>query len=214
MKIELKKIHYSEQLSEETHAFTANLYINGTHAGYAKNNGRGGATYYQAKDEKGKVLIKEAEKYCAELPAKNTEDKSLDDLSWDMDLAQIIDDLLYLYLEKKEIDRFNSKLNKRMLDGLVFGIQDQSFRGFVYPLPMIQLLAQPKGPEIVLKDLTEKVLPSLTDGNKLLNTNIPESIIKAAGLDEQQYVKPLVRNIRYGMIPYIEEKDNNRNRSR
>lgn len=50
MKIELKKIHFSEQLSEETHAFTANIYINGTHAGYAKNNGRGGATYYQAKE--------------------------------------------------------------------------------------------------------------------------------------------------------------------
>lgn len=213
MKIELKKIHHSEQLSEETHAFTADLYINGTHAGYAKNNGRGGATYYQAKDEKGKVLIKEAEKYCAELPPRNDEDQLLDDLSWDMDLGQYIDDLLHLYLEKKEIDRFNSKLNKRMLDGLVFGIPDQSFRGFVYPIPMIQLLARPKGPEIVLKDLTEKVLPLLTDGNKLLNTNIPESIIKTAGLNEQQYVKPLVRNIRYGMIPYIEE-DNNRNRSR
>lgn len=58
MKIELKNIHHSPQLSEETLAFTANLYINGTHVGYAKNHGRGGTTHYQAKDEKGKLLIR------------------------------------------------------------------------------------------------------------------------------------------------------------
>ncbi len=97
MKIELKEIHHSAQLSEETHAFTANLYINGTHAGYAKNNGHGGATYYQAKDEKGKVLIKEAEKYCAELPPRNTEDKLQDDLLWDILMIYFI----FIWRKKK-----------------------------------------------------------------------------------------------------------------
>ncbi|OOG19659.1 hypothetical protein BWD42_07030 [Sphingobacterium sp. CZ-UAM] len=215
MKIELKTIQHSPQLSEETHAFTANLHINGKHAGYAKNNGRGGATYYLPKDQEGKVLIREAEKYCEGLPpSDHTKNNSLGGLSHDMDLEQYIDDLLNKHIEKKEIAKFNAKMNKVMLKGIVYGIPDKSYSGFVYIMPMIKLLAHPNGPEIVLRDLTEKVLPSLKQGQKLLNTNIPESIIKAAGFREGQYVTPTVRNIRYGTIPYIEDDKNNRGRSR
>lgn len=197
MKIELKNIHHSPQLSEETHAFTANLYINGTHAGYAKNDGRGGATHYHAKDEKGKLLIRNSEKFCAAL-----------------NLEQHIDDLLNNYLQKKELARFNTKLNAAMLKGLVFGIPDHSFQGFLYPIPIRQILAQPKGPATILGDLITKVLPLLTDDNKLLNTNIPESILKAAGLKEELYVTPTIRNIRYGTIPYMEDNKNQTGRSR
>lgn len=214
MKIELKNIHHSPQLSEETHAFTANLYINGTHAGYAKNDGRGGATHYHAKDEKGKLLIRNAEKFCAELPAKHADNTLTKEVSWDMNLEQHIDDLLNNYLQKKELARFNNKLNAAMLNGLVFGIPDQSFRGFVYPIPIRQILAQPQGPATILGDLITKVLPLLNDDNKLLNTNIPESILKAAGLKEELYVKPTIRNIRYGTIPYMEGDKKQTGRSR
>ncbi|MGB3108307.1 hypothetical protein [Sphingobacterium siyangense] len=215
MKIELKRIQHSQQFSEETLAFTANLYINGAHAGYAKNNGRGGATFYSPKDQEGKVLIREAEEYCKGLqPTGQSDNNSLDGLSNDMDLEQYIDDLVNNHIEKKEIAKFNAKMNKIMLKGIVYGIPDQSYSGFIYAVPMIKLLAFSQGPEIVLKDLTEKVLPSLKEGQKLLNTNIPESIIKAAGFKEDQYVAPTVRNIRYGTIPYIEDDKNNRGRSR
>ena len=46
MKIELKGIHYSKQLSRETVAFSANLYVNGYKAGTASNQGHGGNTNY------------------------------------------------------------------------------------------------------------------------------------------------------------------------
>ncbi|MGE8422141.1 MAG: hypothetical protein ACN6PI_04895 [Sphingobacterium siyangense] len=214
MKIELKRIQHSQQFSEETHAFTANLYINGIQAGYVKNNGHGGATFYTPKNQQGKFLIREAEKYCATLPpADRSENNLLDGLSQDIDLEQYIDDLVNKYIEKKEIAKFNSKMNKIMLKGIVYGIPDQFYSGFVYAVPMVKLLAFPKGPEIVLKDLTEKVLPYLNDGLKLLNTNIPESIIKAAGLKKDQYLEPTIRDIRYGNIPYIEEDKKNTSRS-
>jgi hypothetical protein len=178
MKIELKKIRHSEQLSEETHAFTANLYINGTYAGYAKNNGRGGVTYYLAKDEKGKLFIRNAAKFCTALPARHADNPLTKDDSWDMNLEQHIDDLLNYYLQKKELTRFNNKLNAAMLNGLVFGIPDQSFQGFAYPILLRQILTQPKGPATILGDLITKVHSFLTIDNKLLNTNIPESILK------------------------------------
>lgn len=57
MKIELKNVQYYPRLSQETNAFTANLYINVVHAGLASNEGHGGPTSYQAKDETGRGLI-------------------------------------------------------------------------------------------------------------------------------------------------------------
>jgi len=39
MKIELRKLKHATNLSEETNAFTADIYINGIHAGTADNRG-------------------------------------------------------------------------------------------------------------------------------------------------------------------------------
>lgn len=44
MKIELKNVSYSARLSEETSAFTADVWIDGKKAGYARNHGTGGDT--------------------------------------------------------------------------------------------------------------------------------------------------------------------------
>ena len=47
MDIQLKSIKFSEHLSEETNAFTANLYVDGKKIGYCRNDGRGGNTLVQ-----------------------------------------------------------------------------------------------------------------------------------------------------------------------
>lgn len=215
MKIELKSIHHSIQLSEETEAFTANLYINGVHAGYTKNEGHGGNTHYQGKDEKGRELIRQAEEHCKTLPPiEYPADKYVEAFSIDMNLEHYIDDLLNKYLEKKETAKFNAKLDKTMLKGIVYGVPNQSFGAITYAMPLVNVLAHSKGPQTVLQAIKDKILPKLKDGNKLLNTNIPESIIKAAGLKEEKYVKPTIQNIRYGTIPDVDENKNNRGRSR
>lgn len=48
MKVELKKIQHALNMSEETNAFTADLWIDGKKTGGAKNDGRGGETNYWA----------------------------------------------------------------------------------------------------------------------------------------------------------------------
>lgn len=215
MKIELKSIYHSVQLSQETEAFTANLYINGVHAGYAQNEGHGGNTDYKAKDEKGRELIRQAEEYCKTLlQIEYPADKYMGAFSVDMDLEHFIDDLLNKFVEKKEMAKLNAKLNKAMLNSIVYGIPNRAVWSIAYKLPLVNVLAHPKGPQSVLQTIKDSILPKLKDGNKLLNTNIPESIIKAAGLKEEQYVKPTIQNIRYGTIPKVDDDNNKRGRSR
>jgi hypothetical protein len=191
MKIELKNIYHSAQLSEETEAFTANLYVNGTHAGYVKNDGHGGSTDYNHKDAKGRELIHQAEAFCKALPAKvYPAERGMKAFSLDMNLEHYIDDLLADHLQKKELTRFNKKMEKAMEKGIVFGIAGDSFTTITFTVPISKVLEHPKGPEIIAKTITEKILPKLGDG-KVLNDNIPENILKQAGLTEGQYTKPI-----------------------
>ena len=44
MRIELRKVEYSARLSEETPAFSADIWIDGVWAGHARNHGQGGPT--------------------------------------------------------------------------------------------------------------------------------------------------------------------------
>ena len=53
MKIELKKISFSERMSDETNCFIADLYINGKKVGECNNDGRGGCTNYGGNTKEG-----------------------------------------------------------------------------------------------------------------------------------------------------------------
>jgi hypothetical protein len=50
VKVELKRLQIYARLSEETTAFTADVWIDGKKAGYAKNEGHGGATNVHVAD--------------------------------------------------------------------------------------------------------------------------------------------------------------------
>ena len=62
MRIELRKVEYSAQLSEETAAFSAEIWIDSCRAGHARNHGQGGPTLIspaslgQRLDDHGKTL--------------------------------------------------------------------------------------------------------------------------------------------------------------
>jgi hypothetical protein len=54
MKIEVKNLKHSESLSEETHAYTATIYVDGEKAFHASNHGHGGCDlYHRAEGYKG-----------------------------------------------------------------------------------------------------------------------------------------------------------------
>lgn len=191
MKIELKNIQHSPSLSEETEAFTASLYINDTLAGYAKNTGQGGSTDYYHSDEKGRDLIREAEVYCLGLPEKHfPAGRFMEAFSIPMNLEHFIEDLLDKYLQAKENKKFDARINKAMVNGIVYGLPNDSASVVAFKMPLSQLLALPIGPDSIKKAIIKSVLPDLKPGEKILNTNIPEQILKDAGLKEGQYMAP------------------------
>lgn len=63
MKLELKKVTFSEALSEETNAFTADVYLDGKLVATAKNTGQGGDTdiHAYAKPRAGNAPLQHAE---------------------------------------------------------------------------------------------------------------------------------------------------------
>lgn len=115
MKIELKKISFSERQSDETNCFVADLYINGKKVGTCDNGGRGGPTDYHGDSPANNAIIKEAEKYCKALPKVRSEAL---DFEYDMTLEHFIDELLEAHLKGKE----EAKRMKLYMKGICFGI--------------------------------------------------------------------------------------------
>lgn len=160
MKIELKKIYFSSKLSEETSAFTADLYVDGKIVGYVKNDGRGSATYYHASGGLNEWdVIRAAEKYCLTLPPLV--------FSWgkiDMDLEHYIDHLFNEWLKAKDIKRMEKK-------GLVFekdgNIETIKWKGFTLSE---LILKHPQGKFTV----QQQIAKLKKDKWKILNTNLQE----------------------------------------
>jgi len=124
MKIELKKIKIAEHMSEETTAFTAEIYIDGVNAGYAKNDGRGGMTDYthhysenKAKIEANRKLIEQAENYCLSLPPIDYGTFKID-----MNLEHFIDNLIEDEIKKKDKNKFE----KKMINHIMWGVPGSS----------------------------------------------------------------------------------------
>ncbi|WP_286883078.1 hypothetical protein [Sphingobacterium sp. UBA5980] len=184
MNIELKNVKHFPSLSEETEAFTASLYIDGKHAGYAKNAGHGGSTDYYHKDGKGKELIKQAEDHTKSF-------KEPDDNFINMALEEKINDLLYEHLQKKDLEKFNKKLAKITDKGIAYGIPNDSYSYFTFSHSMEKFLNNIKGIEHIKNLIRNKIIPKLGSDKIILNTNIPEKLLLESGLKKGQYAQPI-----------------------
>ena len=103
MNLKLKSVYFSERMSEETNAFTADLWLGNKKVAYIKNDGHGGSTYYNAYD-KMRPLLTKAEIYAQSLPRvkyRNAE--------WDMNLEHLIDDMFTEWLKNKELSKHSKK---------------------------------------------------------------------------------------------------------
>ncbi len=172
MKIELKKIEFYDRLSEETNAFTADIYVNGVKAGYAKNDGQGGNTWCHSYEGKSN-LLHEAETYAEALPPIQLEFANKIHPT-KMNLEMVVDKLFEEYITKKENQKFLKKREKACLTNIVFGLENgTSYKSFGWKgLTIEQLLKIPNG-ITAIKNAIVKVKAELKEGEKIFNKNIP-----------------------------------------
>ena len=190
MKIELKRIQYYARQSEETLAFNADLYIDGKKVGEASNRGHGDPINYGSYSEEGQKSIQEAEQYCKTLPKETFTDGDKT-YSYDMSLESYIGTLIDEFVNQKELQKFRNWVDKKCMDSIVVGIPDQKvIAAYKYKISILQILCKPKGEETIAEALKKQIIPLLKDGNILLNKNIPEHILKAAGMTKGQYIDP------------------------
>jgi len=162
MDLQLKKVHFSEQLSEETNAFTADIWFRGKKVGYAKNSGRGGCTDIHSYDL-GREALQEAEAYAKTLPEIVYEGRGgLDGFSIDSDLEAQVDEMFTTWLEKKEITKYSNK-------GIFY--EDSVGRRSTISWKshsIAQLKKHPQG-RVTIQNALDKVVAK---GGKVLNTNL------------------------------------------
>src|SRR5690349_2414852 len=97
MKIEVKSVKVYHGMSEETLAFTADVWVDGKKAFYAKNDGHGGETYVQPFAREGMELRERADTWVKanvpdEVSSLQNEDGS--PFTYKHDLASYIDKLV------------------------------------------------------------------------------------------------------------------------
>lgn len=161
MKIELKNVKDFPDMSEETTAFVADIYVDGVKVAYAKNDGHGGCTDYNAHEGK-RELLKQAEQYCISLPKKNYGTFSLD-----MNLEHLIDELLYEELKNKDNKKFQNKQARLMETSILVGVPGAgSFGQYNYKRPLATI------PKETLQKFVDNIKGKLKEGEQILNTNL------------------------------------------
>jgi len=162
MKIELKKIKFSEAMSEETNAFTAELFINDKRIGYCKNDGHGGCTDYQANSPVLRTVIENAEAYCKSLPKVK-----YGDMERDNSLEDVIDQLLEDWLNAKE----QKKMERKMQTGILWGKPNSSTYTYLnYKIPLEGL--SKTAPRMLQERVDQIKAKYCTGGVVILNTNL------------------------------------------
>lgn len=158
-RIKLKNIKYSASFSEETNAFTADIFFDNKKVGYCVNRGSGGSTDCYPWDASKKEAFAQMKEYCNGLGIEAYGDK----------LEYVVDDLLQNWLTAKAIKRDEKK-------GVVFGNTSrysiQTFTSNGKRISMVDVLKTESGIKMV-KDFCSKVKK---EGHNILNTNLPFAV--------------------------------------
>lgn len=161
MKIELKNVKYYSGMSEETNAFTADVYADGKKVGYAKNEGCGGNTFVSCFAET-RTQFQRVEAYCKSLPAIPYKYGD-EDFSMESDLENVVDQLFEKWLNDKE----TKKLEKKMIDHIMWGVPNgYSYCSVKFKRPLNQI------PHPILQNYLDEYKKKFKDGEKFLNTNL------------------------------------------
>jgi hypothetical protein len=154
MNITLKNFKYSPSLSEETIAFTADVYADGVRIAYAKNQGHGGCTFVHAYADK-------SDQYKAAVAACGGS------------LEEVIDNLV----EKVLMEKDQKKIKKKFANCVIWGVPNSSgYTEAKFQHPIAVMLANDKGKEFLKKQLAE-YKKDFKEGEVFWNDNLPEDIL-------------------------------------
>lgn len=104
-RIEMKRIRYCEWMSDDSNAYSADIYVNGKIAFYARNEGNGGMDLYCPVEGTGHAAFMACVEYANSLlaPEEQIEDVPV------MGLEILLGDLLERYLAGKQLQRASHK---------------------------------------------------------------------------------------------------------
>lgn len=178
MKIELKNIKHFYELTDETNAFSAKLYVNDLLTAECSDTGKGGCIDIRPVNGK-KDLLETAEKYAKSLPPLKTEF----DFDLDMDLELFIAQLIEADIEERD---FKKAVKKLEVKNIVFGKGKQEIAYTWFTDKGNKKVAIS---ELLLKG-TQKLIDCLArlrkEGNQIFNTNIPDEILNAPASDNKK----------------------------
>jgi hypothetical protein len=167
MNIELKNIKFSETLSVDTNAFTADVYVDGKKLLDARNNGMGGSTDYHLYDLTHKEKLKEVEAFCLALPPHKSKWGEME-----MNLEFKIDLLLEEWLAAKENARIEKKILKDSLKGICVKTE-KGYRLINWTGHTIETMLKSAQGRFVLINAIKKVQ---REGGEILNKNLDLSL--------------------------------------
>ncbi|OJV55333.1 MAG: hypothetical protein BGO31_20600 [Bacteroidetes bacterium 43-16] len=182
MEIELRKITYNPRLDEDS--FAANIFINGQKAAIA--NRKNGRLLYYAVDDRGIDLVEQAQQYLKKQPREKGLIDGKEPMISDL-LSDKIEHLFATYLMAIERKKFDKKVELMQKRNIVIGEPGRYMRT-VPTKTQVNLLVTEGYKDLILDILTNKVLPSMSGNEKILNTNIPVIILKETGLKTEQYL--------------------------
>jgi hypothetical protein len=167
MKITIKNIKFSESLSEETNAFTADIFVDNKKIGYARNDGQGGNTNCQPYPET-KDKFREVDAHFRSLPDIQY-DGTFGKMSLKQDIEYHVDEAFEAWLETKENKKFLANMDK----GLLYGTKE-CYRMISWRNSTLTAQLQTASGLGRVKQL---VLELKAKGETILNTNLPNEIL-------------------------------------
>lgn len=163
MKVVLKNVKYYESISEETNAFTANVYVDGKLCGFAKNDGHGGDTYVSANPDQ-RELFEKVSEFLKTQPDVNigTEEKPYYIKNC---LDSKADELFEKWLRAKEEKKIQNHCKKGLVYKTPEGYEVAKWGKYTIDF----MLLHPS----LNKVLYDAVKEAKDKGYEIVNTNIP-----------------------------------------
>lgn len=183
MKIELRNIRLNEDMNFDSFFFTAQLYVERKKVATVVDDGMGSGYRYENIEPENRLLFHNAEQYVKSLASSA---KSNDPLSVHNKFDDFISQLLCDHIDRLDKRELVAIIRK----GIAYGDGLTGYRFVKFFNPVADLLKTSQGISTIEWALRQKVLPKIKPGEKILNRNIPEDIIKRVGFSEDQYTIP------------------------